>query len=822
MKMKNILSVFLFLLIAVNSFAQDLYIPNNPYDEAPEEVKKRKAFNRERWFYEQRMFPNNYIPDGAYKKAQDMRDELRRTQGFYYNTENTWESIGPTSGSLTSWGKISSRMGSIKVHPTDPNIIYIGGACGGIWKTTNGGLNWMPKSDNQVSLSTGSIAIDPTNTNIIYYGTGEATYSIVSYTGRGLLKSTDGGDTWTNYTTGLPSQTLFARIAIRPGAPNELLAALGTTGGVYRSTDAGVSWVQVRAGRCDDVVFDPTGTKAYINGSSGVIISTDGGASFTQTVTGYAPGARNQITIAKTNPNILYASGYFSGDGSIRVYKSTDAGLNWAQVSVGTNFAGSQAWYDFYIYASPFNENLVYVGSIDTWRSTNGGTSFTNITNAYSGGGVHPDQQNMDFHPTDPNIIYIVNDGGLNKSTDQGNTFTNLNADLTLTQFYRMTSNPTNPQQLLGGTQDNGTQQTLGTITWAAAFGGDGGEVCFHPVNSQYILGETQNNGVQKSTNGGMSFSGATSGLTGSGAWVGPIIAHPDSATIFYTARQRVFKSTTWGGNWVAISSGISGTIRELAISKSNPSIIYGSVSGSIFKSTDRGYTFASVTNNMPGSVITSISIKPDNPDDVLLSFASTGSYGVARTTNGGVNWVNVSSNLPTTPVNDVMHYYPNMSTNVFICATDVGVFMSNNLGGSWIELANGLPNTVAMHLDYNAMSNRLTIGTHGRGTYRLTAPLVNVSNISSTIPDNYNLSQNYPNPFNPVTKIKYAIKQSGMVTLKVYDALGRNVSTIVNQNQSPGTYEAIFDASNLTSGIYFYKIETGNYAETKKMMVLK
>lgn len=822
--MKNILLVLFLLLITANSFAQDLNILNNPYNEAPEATKKRKFFNRERWFYEQRMYPNNYIPVDAYKKAQDMRNNLRNTQGFYYsNRDNIWESIGPTSGSIVEFGNVSSRMGSVKVHPTNPNILYIGGAYGGIWKSINGGANWISKTDNQVSLSTGSIAIDPTNPDIIYYGTGEATYSAVSYFGRGLLKSTDGGETWTNYTAGLPAYTLFARLVIRPGAPNELLAAMGTSGGVYRSTDAGVTWFQVRAGRCDDIVFDPTGTKVYINGSSGgIIISTDGGATFNQPTTGYVAGFRNQITISKTNPNILYASGFFPADGTIKVYKSTNAGLNWAQVSIGHNFNGVQAGYDFYIYVSPFNENLVYVGSIDTWRSTNGGSSFTNITNWSTGGGVHPDQQNMDFHPTDPNIIYIVNDGGINKSTNQGNTFTNLNADLTLTQFYRMTSNPSNPQQLIGGTQDNGTQQTFGTINWLSAFPGDGGEVCFHPQNTQYVLGEMQNNVVQKSTNGGLSFFNATSGLSGAPAWIGPIIAHPDSATIFYTARQSLFKSTTWGGNWVAISAGTSGTIRELAISKSNPAIIYASAAGTIYKSTNRGYNFTNVTNNLPGAIITSISIKPDDHNDILLCYSGFGEGKVYRSTNGGVNWVNISSNLPNTSVNDVMHYYPNTPTNVFICAMDVGVFMTNNNGASWIELANGLPNTVAMHLDYNTKSNRLTIGTHGRGAYRLTAPLVNVSNISSNIPDNYSLSQNYPNPFNPITKIKYTIKHSGIVTLKVYDALGRNVSTLVNQTQSPGTYEAIFDASNLTSGIYFYKLETGNYAETKKMMILK
>lgn len=820
----SILTVILSLtFFKYEAQAQDLFIENNPYDKATELEKSKNSFKRERWFYEQRMYPYNFIPEGAYERALQQRDEMRRTQGYGLRGENLWVNIGPTSGYYFSYGNISSRIPTVAFHPTNPNIYYIGAAFGGVWKSTNQGVNWVVKTDYEVSLSSGAIAIDPTNPNIIYYGTGEATYSAASYYGRGLLKSTDGGETWTNYTTGLSGTTYFSRIVIRPGFPNQLLAAMGN-GGLFRSTDAGQSWTQVVATRVDDVVFDPTGNIAIMNGGPGVIRSTNGGVSFDQTTTGYVAGQRNHIAICTSNPDIMYASGYFSSGGTIRVYKSTDKGLTWAQVASGTNFSGSQAWYDFYIHVNPFDPNYVYVGSIDIWRSTNGGTSFSNITNGYNGGNVHVDQHNMTFHPTNPDILLAVNDGGIWRSTDRGTSFTNLNATLTLTQFYRMTSNPTNPLQFLGGTQDNGTQQTLGSLNWTGAFGGDGGEVCFHPVNTQYVLGETQNNGVQRSANGGASWQSATSGLTGTGSWVGPIIAHPDSATIFYTARQQVFKTTSWGASWFAISSGTTGTIREMSISKSNPAYMYATSGANIFKSTNRGYTYTNISSGqgLPTRTITSITVKPDNENDVLVCFSGFGAGKVYRTTNGGGNWFNVSGNLPDSPVNDVMHYYPGMSTNVLICATDVGVFMSNNNGGNWVELANGLPNTVAIHLDYNQMGNKLTIGTHGRGVYSLNGPLVNVTQTATEIPSQYSLEQNYPNPFNPITKIKYNIRQTGQVSLKVFDAMGREVSEIVNGNQGAGSYEVVFDASKLTSGIYFYKLQSNGFAETKKMMVIK
>ena len=172
----------------------------------------------------------------------------------------------------------------------------------------------------------------------------------------------------------------------------------------------------------------------------------------------------------------------------------------------------------------------------------------------------------------------------------------------------------------MGGTQDNGTQRTLGTLNYSLAFGGDGGEVCFHSQNSNYILGETQNNGVRRSTNNGASWSSATTGLSGSGAWVGPFLSHPTDAGVFYTARQQVFRTTDWGANWSAISSGTSGTIREMAISKSSPNIMYATSGSSIFKSTNSGTTYTNVTTGLPGKTITSVYVHPDSPNVVLLT----------------------------------------------------------------------------------------------------------------------------------------------------------------------------------------------------------
>jgi len=815
--MKKILT-FLLLSFAFSLLAQDLYIPNNPYDNADDYTKSKKSFNRERWFYEQRMYPFNYIPVDAYGKAVEQRNALRLNQGFAFDNAVTWSNIGPSPGTYPGYSNISGRTTTVRYHPTNPSIIYIGAAFGGVWRSTNGGNNWTQVSDFEVSMSSGSIAIDPTNPNIVYYGTGEATYSGASYYGRGILKSTNGGTTWTNYTSGLPSLTYCSRIVIRPGFPNQLFAAMGNSG-LYKSTDAGVTWSQVISGRCDDIVFAPNGTNAYITGSgTGYRVSTDGGSTFNPNGS-VSMGTRNHIAICRNVPTVLYIAVYSSS--TITTWKSTNSGANFSQAAVGTNFNGGQAWYDFYMQVNPFDPNYAYVGSIDIWRTTNGGTSFENITNGYSGGYVHVDQHNMDFNPLNSDELIAVNDGGVWKSTNRGTNFTNMNSTLTLTQFYRIAADPSNVNHVMGGTQDNGTQRTLGTLNWSAAFGGDGGEVCFHTQNQQYILGETQNNGVRRSQNGGSSWSSATSGLSGSGAWVGPLISHPTTSGIFYTARQQVFRSDNWGASWTAISSGTSGTIRELAVSRSNPNILYATSGSQIYKSTDAGTTFTNVTSGLPTRTITSVYVHPDSSNVTVITFSGFGAGKIYKTTNSASSWFSISGNLPDSPTNDVLIYYPGTSTSIYYAAMDVGVFFTNNYGTSWIELADGLPNTVAMHLDYHQATNRLRIGTHGRSVWETANP-VGVINYNNEIPDKFSLEQNYPNPFNPVTTIKYQILNAGFVNLTVFDILGREIKQIVNENQNTGTYTVQFDAENLTSGIYFYKLQTNEFTETKKMMVIK
>ena len=896
---------------------------NSIYSRAPEKLKHFKPFLREWWFYSQRAYPDEYIHNGAYENSIEQRNRLR-VENSEEAADVNWVSIGPTPGEDFNYGNISSRIVSGAFDPVNPDIIYIGPANGGVWKSTDGGINWTPLTDYQESLAMGAIAIDPANTRIIYAGTGEATYSGASYYGRGLLKSTDAGNTWKHITNGLPESTYFSRLKIRPGHSNELIAALGS-GGLYKSTDYGNSWTVLFNNPFQDVIFSPTGDTVYaLSGASGIKRSIDGGDTFESFGSGLSSGARGHFDLCKAAPNIFYAAIF--GYDMVKLFKSTDYAAHWSELSTSAKFKSldGQAWYDLYCRVNPKNPDKAYVGTIDVFRTIEG-TNFVDITNGYSGGSVHVDQHYLFFHPTDENTFFICNDGGIWKTTNDGNNFTNMNENLTLTQFYRITASPFDPGRILGGTQDNGTQQTLSALNWAAVYGGDGGDVAFNHFDDNYIIGETQFGGLFRTTNGGGSWNQATNGINmnENSAWIAPVEEHPTKPGTFFTARQRIYISTDNGGLWTAISGNInnSGAVRELAISNSNPMVMYAAAGSKVFLSTDSGVNWVDKTNGLPDRIITSVYIHPDDENISLLTFSGFGTPKVFKTTDKGKSWKDIHGDLPDSPVNDLFIFTDNSTlNNTYFAATDVGVFLTKNSGGNWVELINNLPNTVIMHLDYSSTIRMLRAGTHGRGVYEtfidLTIPVeltsfvadVNSSGnvelywkttteinnrmfeierekennnyytigyveghgtttetqeysftdnsvetgvnyyrlkqidfnggfeysneikIDVTGPLTFSLSQNYPNPFNPSTRIKFSIAKSSipgrsglqLVKLVVYDVLGKEVATLVNEEKSAGTYEVEFDGNDLTSGIYFYQLRAGKFVESRKIILVK
>jgi photosystem II stability/assembly factor-like uncharacterized protein len=284
--------------------------------------------------------------------------------------------------------------------------------------------------------------------------------------------------------------------------------------------------------------------------------------------------------------------------------------------------------------------------------------------------------------------------------------------------------------------------------------------------------------------------------------------------------------------NWIVISPDLAnghvqnlGTITTVDVAKNDPNVIYcGTDDANVWVTTNGGTNWTKVNAGLPYRWVTRVTIHPLNSAICYVTLSgykvdSTGAH-VYKTTNFGASWQSVSGNLPDAPANDILIDPAFLST--LYLATDVGVMISTNDGASWSVYSQGIPSNVPCHdLTIHNGTRKLVVWTHGRSVYAENLPPVGIINYNE-IPDGFSLSQNYPNPFNPKTKIKYSIAEDGYVKLMIYDIAGRIAVDLVNKHQNKGIYEMEFDAANLSSGVYFYRIQSGKFSDTKRMVLVK
>ncbi len=827
-------------------------------------LKTDKMLKPSDWFYYQRAYPLDEIPMEKYFDAMKIKQEQMQTEP---PSALVWQAAGPYN--------VGGRISAVVVDPANPNIIIIGGAAGGILKSTNGGTNWVTKTDFTPSLSTGALVMDPANSNIIYCGTGEGNNAIDNYPGFGVLKSTDKGETWN--VVGLQEALHIPAMDIHPLNTSILYAAVmgirsfSQDKGIYKSTNAGVNWTRVLfvsdSTSGVDVNVDPTDpnivyaamfervrtppSRSKTGGiTSGLYRSSNGGANWT--LLGTANGlpapstttGRITIGVSKSNPNYVYALYATTvGNGLSGFYKSTNKGLDWTQMSLSGVSNGGFSWYFGLVEVDPTDPNKVYIGDVDLWRSTNGGSSWTNITFSYQVGfeNQHPDQHALWINPANTANMINGNDGGMFTTTNNGTNWIK-KYDLPLTQFYAATIDYQLPQRLIGGTQDNGTPRTTtGSLTdWASIYGGDGFYCLIDYTNSNIIYAESQWGGIGRSTNGGSSFSSIQNGLDLSRTnWSSPYTMDLQDPSILYFGSYKIFKTTNRGSTWTAISpdltrgpNGRLGTITCVtsAVLPNSERVIYtGTDDAKVSVTTNSGLNWTDVTGILPQRYVTDVLADKRNPAIAYVTLSGFNidqkNTHIYRTTNYGVNWTNISSNLLNVPANSIIIDY-NYDSVLYV-GCDAGVYYTTNLGGSWQLLGTGLPNSPVYDINYHQPTKTLVAATHGRSMYKIDVTgIIGIEPISNTIPDKFSLSQNYPNPFNPATTIRFSIPPykggGGDVSLKVYDILGSEVATLVNQQLNPGTYEVEWDASEFSSGIYFYSLTTEGFNQTKRMILIK
>lgn len=862
--------LFLFTVVIMLCASAILYLFNVNEKELSENNSSENSKERDSEIkypsdieYIKRTFPYGQSdPDAhliALKKGQEMRSLAESD-----NSASQWEFAGPAN--------IGGRISDLEYDPNNSQIIYAGAATGGIFKSTNGGLNFFPVFDDNAVLPIGDIAIDPVNSNIIYAGTGEANGGHNNFAGGGMYKSTNGGTSW--QMTGLQNTVSIGRIIIDPFNPLKLyVAAVGSyfgpnpDRGIYRSDNGGANWTKIffisDSTGAIDIAVDPVNSNnlyaamwqktRYPNGgqlfgsTSGIYKSTNGGNNWT--ALGAANGLPNSsstsvgrigISISKSNPNILYSI-FTNGTTYLGFFKTTNAGLNWTNADPNNQLQdgfSTFSWYFGQVRVHPTNPSIVYVLDFAIMKTTNSGTSWTDLT----GFDIHVDNHALAFKPGAPETIIEGNDGGIYNSTNGGNSFTKV-AELPITQFYEIGIDKTNPQRLYGGTQDNGTNRTTtGSVSdWESIYGGDGFYVIVDYTNPNVIYAESQNGGFGKSSDGGISFDDATAGINPSEKrnWSTPVVMDPNNSNVLYFGTNKVYRTTNAAANWTAISPDLTngnqprlGTVTTIDVSNTNPNVIIaGTDDANVWITSNSGSNWTKVSATLPYRWITRVAIDPLNENISYVTFNGLKwrdpQPHIFRTTNKGQTWSDISNNLPDAPVNAFA--IDPLRTNVLFAGSDVGCYYSTNTGQSWQFLGSGLPMVSVYDMKIHPTAYYLAIGTHGRSMYKIDLnTIIGINSNDQLSASDYKLEQNFPNPFNPETTIKYSVSRKSFVQIKVYDISGRLINSLVAKALSAGSYSAVWNGkditgNNVSSGIYFYNmIIDGGKSVSRKMLLIK
>lgn len=722
-----------------------------------------KAFERWAYYWSQRI-----LSDGSFPPPMRTHNEyfkFLRNQVRTRSASGNWKPIGPfNSPNNPITGAGVGRVNALYVHPSNGN--YLAGAPqGGLWTSTNQGLTWTSNTDYLPSLGVSAIVVHPTsNPEKIFIGTGDRDANDAD--GKGVWVSNDNGQTFVASNTGMGDK-IVNKLMLNPVNPNHLVAACSD--GVYFSYNQGANWIKRTTFNASykDIQYAPGDTATlYVTtfssafGTSRFYRTTNGGASWNEITTGLSSVQKNRMAIGVTpaNPNIVYLVASEASDNTLEAfYKSSNKGASFQMQQNTFNILGGdvnggtrgQGWYDLAIETSPTDSNWVMVGGINIFSSSNGGVNWTCKASWWGQNGVPLVHADIHVFYRDPasGRLLVGHDGGFTFTDNNGNSWTDRNNGMTISQIYRIGYSPLDSNKLIAGFQDNGTS-VFSVNSWSNEVGGDGMECEISPFNTSHMLGCVQNGVLQRTTNNGTNWTSIADVITEDDRpWVSPYQIHPRVNNHFTLGFKRIYTSnnlfTSTQPTYITADTFTNSDATDVRYSNVSNNIVYvGFANGTVKRSNNilsNNPTFVTLTPPGGSSRVTSIETSHRDSNVVYITKSDNFSNNkVYRSSNMGATWVDYTANLPNIPFLSLV--IDKHSFNGVYVGTDAGVYYRDSLMSNWILYNAGLPVTSAitdLEIWYDSLvsaRNVIMASTYGRGVWKSdlriteTQPVININ----------------------------------------------------------------------------------------------
>lgn len=640
-----------------------------------------------------------------------------------------WINYGPiTVGPRNGIKKDGGRVKDVSFHPTDPDTYFVSCFKSGLFKTIDSGETWVSLTD-QLAEEVYISKVLPSTPNTIFIGTDS-----------GLMKSTDGGITWgtTGLTTGKANALLIK-------SDNEDIILVGTGDGIYRSTNRGQTFTQVKAAsKVEELRIHPTNANIMYAGTNGApsqfFRSTDAGCTWTENTTDFGQGAFMKIAVTPADANYVYvinSRDHLGNDSFDGVYRSTDAGVTFTKQSgtlpciTGYKDDGAisrgQPNYNLFIVSDPVDKNIVYAGGVKSWKSIDGGVTWIQVFNNITAdnGSLHLDQLTWSYSPIN-NKLFAVNDGGIYfLNTD--NKFESITDGLPIAEVWECTQSQINKTNVAGGTFHCGIKLNKNG-TWYSPWGGDESTCIFDYTDDTYAY-HVKYEKISRSIDGGFSFQRINSSTADRGEYTGTVVLDKSNVNTLFVGlfeverTQNAREPINANVAWTKISSfGGTSKIVKIEQSDADHNTLYVSRKGNTFYRSDnvREATpiFTDLTANLPISgTVTDIATHPTDPDLVYVLLGSK----IYKSSNKGVSWTDISNGLPNIALLEMI--YDKSSDEGIYIGTDIGVYYKDATLADWIDYSNGLPVIRISGMDIYYGNSReesiLTVATDGRGFWR-------------------------------------------------------------------------------------------------------